>query len=95
MPFTVNITLNARRDIQKAIDWENDRSPNLGGRFLDYLHLKFHSLSTTPFIGSVRYATVRCTTTDVFQYLIHYTVDTELQKITIIRVLHTKQKPIW
>ena len=95
MPFAVNITLNVRRDIQKAIDWENDRSPNLGGRFLDYLQLKFHSLSITPFIGSVRYDNVRCTTTDVFQYLIHYIVDSELQTIIIVRVLHTKQKTIW
>ena len=95
MPFAVITTTNARRDIQTAIDWENSRSPNLGTRFLEYLHLKFTSLSFTPFIGSTRYENVRCTTTDVFQYLIHYTVDVDSQRVTILRVLHTKQKPIW
>ncbi len=95
MAFAVITTTNARRDIQQAIDWENSRSPNLGARFLEFLHLKFTSLSITPFIGSVRYENVRCTTTDVFQYLIHYTVDIELTQIIIIRVLHTRQKPIW
>ncbi len=95
MPFEIITTLNARRDIQQAIDWENNRSANLGERFVEYLHLKLTSLSVTPFIGSVRYENVRCTTTDVFQYLIHYTVDVELQQIIITRVLHTRQKPIW
>jgi plasmid stabilization system protein ParE len=95
MPFSVITTTNARRDIQQAIDWENNRSPNLGERFAEYLEQKLNTLSTTPFIGSVRYENVRCTTTDVFQYLIHYIVDVDLQRITIIRVLHIKQKPVW
>jgi plasmid stabilization system protein ParE len=95
MPFGIITTTNARRDIQQAIDWENERSELLGDRFLEYLDKKFIALSITPHIGSVRYENVRCTTTDVFQYLIHYTVDLELKQITIIRVLHTRQKPIW
>lgn len=95
MAFAIITTTNARRDIQRAIDWENSRSPNLGERFIKYLHQKFYDLSITPLIGSIRYENVRCTTTDVFQYLIHYIVDLELQQIIILRVLHTKQKPIW
>ena len=54
MAFAVITTTNARRDMQQAIDWEN-----LGARFLEFLHLKFTSLSITPFIGSVRYENVR------------------------------------
>ncbi len=95
MLFAIAITVNARRDVQLAIDWENARSPNLGERFLEYLHLKLNTLSGTPFIGSIRYENVRCTTTEVFQYIIHYVADVDLQRITVIRVLHTKQKPIW
>ena len=95
MLFTIITTTNARKDIQQAIDWENSRSPNLGERFLEYLSLKINVLSTTPLIGSIRYENVRCTATDVFQYLIHYTVDAESQQIVVMRVLHMKQKPIW
>ena len=95
MPFSIITTINARRDIQQAIDWENSKSPKLGERFEEYLHLKFNTLSITPFIGSIRYENVRCTSTNVFQYLIHYTVDIDLRQIVIIRVLHMKQKPIW
>ena len=95
MPFAIITTTNARRDIQQALDWENSRNEHLGERFLEYLHLKLNTLSITPFIGRMRYENVRCTTTDVFQYLIHYTVNMELQQIIIIRVLHTRKKPIW
>lgn len=95
MPFSIVTTTNARRDIQQAIDWEDSRSPDLGGRFLEYLHLKFSALSGTPFMGSIRYDNVRCTATDVFQYLIHYIVDPAQQQVVILRVLHMKQRPIW
>lgn len=95
MLLKVVLTTNARKDIQYAIDWENERQHDLGERFFHYLDQKLFSLSSTPFIGSIRYENVRCTTTDVFQYIIHYTVDTEAQLITVLRVLHSKQKPIW
>ena len=95
MPFAIITTTNSRRDIQQAIDWENARSNGLGQRFFEYLHLKFLTLSTTPYIGSVRYDDVRCTTTDVFQYIIHYKVDQTLQHVVILRVLHQRQQPIW
>ena len=95
MPFSIVTTFNARRDIQQAIDWENARSHGLGERFLEYLELKFNSLAITPLIGTIRYENVRCTRMDVFQYLIHYTVNIEQRQVIVTRVLHTKQKPIW
>ena len=94
MPYTIITSSNARKDIQQAIDWENIRSQNLGERFFEYLSQKLETLTIVPFIGSIRYENVRCTTLDVFQYLVHYTIDIELQQVIILRVLHTKQKPI-
>lgn len=34
MAYTIITTTNARRDIQQAIDWENERKPGLGEYFL-------------------------------------------------------------
>ena len=95
MLFLIVTTTNARRDIQQAIDWENQRSPNLGTRFLEQLQLKLNVLSITPNIGSIRYENVRCTTTDVFEYMIHYIVDSKLNQVIVTRVLHGKRKPVW
>ena len=93
--YKITTTNNARRDIYRAMDWEDARSDGLGRRFVDVLDRKFTRLSTTPYIGSVRYDDVRCTSTDVFPYLIHYIVDEPNRQVTVLRVLHTHQKPLW
>jgi len=95
VPFLIRVTTNARKDIQNAIDWENGRSPGLGKRFFKDLQSKLNELSITPAIGSVRYENVRCTSTDIFSYMIHYFIDEHAQTITLIRVLSSKQKPIY
>ncbi len=95
MALKIILTTNARRDIQQAIDWENERLTGLGERFLHHLEQKLSALSIKPFIGSVRYDSVRCTTTSVFQYVIHYTVNADAQLVTVLRVLHTRQRPLW
>lgn len=33
MPFTIITTANARRDIENAIEWENERKPGLAKHF--------------------------------------------------------------
>jgi plasmid stabilization system protein ParE len=95
MPYTIVTTTSARRDIQDAMDWENMRKPGLAKRFLEDLEQKLYAIATTPYLGSVRYESVRCLPTKIFQYLIHYYVDDASQQIYILRVLHTSRKPIW
>jgi plasmid stabilization system protein ParE len=95
MLYTVITTTNARRDIQHAIDWEDKRKPGLAKRFLKDLDHKLLSVAITPYIGSVRYENVRCIVTDIFQYLIHYIVDDNLQRVIVLRILHTSREPIW
>lgn len=94
MPFSIILTTSALKDIQNAIDWENKRKYGLGKRFYNDLQTKINVLSETPAIGSIRYENVRCTSTDIFSYIIHYFIDEQLQKITIIRILNSRQKPI-
>ena len=95
MPYSVITTTAARRDIQEAIDWEDERSPGLGKRFFTDLEQRFIKIADVPKLGSIRYENIRCTTTKVFQYLIHYIIDDRQQTVTILRVLHIKRKPIW
>ena len=95
MPYSVITTTNARRDIQQAIDWEDERSSGLGKRFLDDLTQRFDDIATVPKLGSVRYQNIRCTHTETFTYLIHYFVDDEKQTVFILRVLNSKRKPVW
>ncbi len=95
MPYSVITTTNARRDIQQAIDWEDERSSGLGKRFLDDLNQRLNDIAAVPKLGSVRYQNIRCTHTETFPYLIHYFVDDDKQTVYILRVLNSKRKPIW
>ena len=88
-------TLNSRKDILHAFDWEELRKEGLGKRFLHELDKKFETLTITPYLGSIRYEDIRCTSIDVFSYIIHYWVNEASQQVIILRVLNTRQKPIW
>ncbi len=95
MPYSVVTTTNARRDIQQAIDWEEERSTGLGKRFFTDLNQRLGDIAAVPKLGSVRYQNIRCTHAETFPYLIHYFVDDDKQTIYILRVLSFKRKPIW
>ncbi len=94
MPFTIITTANARRDIENAIEWENERKPGLGRGFLKDLDKKLTAVSITPGTGSIRYDNVRCTVTKVFSYIIHYIVVDALKQIIVLRVLHSSRRPL-
>ena len=55
MSYSVITTTAARRDIQEAIDWEDERSPGLGKRFLTDLEQRFIEIANVPKLGSIRY----------------------------------------
>lgn len=95
MPYKIITTSNARKDIQEAIDWENNRQVGLGERFFEVLDKKLNDLSITPAMGSVRYLNVRITFTPTFDYNIHYTIDADEESVFILRVLHSARKPIY
>lgn len=90
MRYSIELTRNASSDLARAIEWENERSPQLGKRLTAQLERKFASLMVTPYLGSIRYENVRCTPIDIFQYLIHYVVDDTRKTVIILRILHVK-----
>ena len=95
MAYKIITTTNARVDIQKAINWENNRQAGLGERFFEVFDKKLNDLSITPAMGSIRYLNVRITFTPTFDYNIHYIIDNTEEKIYILRVLHSARKPIY
>jgi plasmid stabilization system protein ParE len=94
VPYIVITTIYARHDIKDAIDWEDKRKPGLSQYFLKDFNEKILIVSDSPYIFQVRYINVHCAGTDIFSYLIHYTIDEARKEIIILRVLHTSRKPI-
>jgi plasmid stabilization system protein ParE len=95
MAYKIVFTPSANRDLQNALDWEEDRKKGLGKRCFFDLEERINDISVVPEMGTVRYDNVRCVATNVFQYLIHYRISNRLQQVTILRILHIRQRPIW
>lgn len=95
MSYKIIITTNANRDIQNAIDWEEERHKGLGRKFYKDLNQRLKDLSFVPAIGSIRYDDVHCVETKIFHYLIHYIISNKTKEITVLRIWPTKQKPLW
>lgn len=87
--------MQAGIDIQSAVDWENAQKEGLGKRFLDKVDKKLQSLSLTPLIGSSRQNGVRYVGLETFQYIIYYKVAARKKQVIVLRILHTKRKPIY
>ena len=94
MLYKIVITKSADTDIQSAIDWENMRSAGLGKRFLTSVDRKLESLAITPLMGSIKHKSVRFVGIDIFQYVIYYRVFLRRKELIILRVIHTKRKPV-
>jgi len=75
MAYTIITTIYARNDIQDAIDWENMQKPGLANYFLHDLEKKISVVSNNPYMYGIRYKNIRCTVTNIFSYLVHYTID--------------------
>lgn len=94
MACTILITPGAEQDLAEALEYYETQSAGLGRRFIELVDERLQRLSVTPFSGSVRYQDVRCCLVRVFPYIIHYTVNSEHNSITVLRILHSAQKPI-
>jgi len=64
--YLIVTTANARKDVQKAIKWENKRKAGLATRLLADIEVKLVVVSKTPYIFAIRYEDVRCALTDIF-----------------------------
>ena len=92
MPFTIVIEPDALTDIQQAIDFYDDQQIGLGAKFEAAINRHFSSLKDYPFF-QVRYDDVHCLPVKKYPYMIHFTIDSRDQIISVRAVLHTSRNP--
>jgi plasmid stabilization system protein ParE len=94
--YKIKIDVDALADIQKATDWYNEKSTELGTRFQTQVKQQINSLDTNPFAYSKRYSDVRCMLIKKFPFLVHFVIDESAFKVTIFAIIHTSRNPeIW
>lgn len=93
MPFEVLIDPLAIRDIQEAIDYYDEKAAGLGKKFESELNDQILFLTKNPFLRT-RYDDVRCLVLKAFPFMIHFTLNENLQSLTIRAVFHTSLNPL-
>ncbi len=90
--FEVVLEPDAVLDIQDAIDYYDTKVSGLGAKFLNEIESCIQTLQKNPFF-QIRYEMVRCLPVSRFPFMLHYTVDEQLQIVNIRAVIHTSLNP--
>ena len=93
MSYAVVFRTEALQDITGAMDWYDEQQAGLAERFYAQLESKLEQVAEHPFLYSIRYAEVRCVVVDDFPYLMHYYVEEERRRVTVLGIIHTSRDP--
>ena len=86
---------DALSDLKEANKWYNKQQSGLGKRLVADVRLSVSAIRQNPFIGSVKYMSIRTVSCSTFPYSIHYSID-ELKGIVIITsIFHLHRNPFW
>ncbi len=91
--FTIDIEPEAFEDIQKAVDYYNQKQEGLGKRFFITVDQHFDFLKKNYTSCAVRYDDIRCMKVKKFPYAIHYRIVMQQKTVSIKAVFCTYQDP--
>ncbi len=95
MSYTLLVTPTAAQDLDAAIRHYNLQAEDLGYRFAGLVEEYLTKISLIPTATALRYKNVRCKPMATFPYLIMYTIDEPAATVSILRIFHTRQQPLW
>lgn len=87
------VTIRAKKDILKASKWYEEKQKGLGRRFANTIRQEFSFIKNNCETYQIRYKTTRTAVVNVFPYMIHYSIETDKNLITILAVMHTSLNP--
>jgi plasmid stabilization system protein ParE len=94
--YQIKISPEALSDIQEATDWYNEQLNGLGARFQKQTVKQINKLASSAGLYHIRYNDVRCMVVRKFPFLIHFTLNSEQNIVTVYAVFHTSRNPqIW
>ncbi len=91
MAFRLEISIKARKDVEKAVNWYNEQLPGLGEDFLNDFRSTLGYIKDQPFSFRSFDEDTKEAILSIFPYLVIYRVSRSL--ITVIGVFNTHQNP--
>lgn len=96
LAYSLKIDIDAFNDIKETSEWYEMQFKGLGLRYKTQAKKQINSLKKNPYLFAIKYNEVRCRKIEKFPFLIHYTIEEELNIITVFAVFHTSRNPeIW
>lgn len=94
MTYQLELTEEARLDIQEAWFWYEHQKANLGDEFLLSVEASLSEIERNPFLYQINDTSIRIALMKRFPYKVIYSV--EATRIGIIGVLHNRRDPsVW
>ena len=93
MNYESVLSERARREMVRAWQWYEDRSPGLGDRFIDAIFRKIRQIEADPGKGMQRRQNYKEAMLKVFPYLILYRIEAKDKMIFIHSIFHTRRNP--
>jgi hypothetical protein len=94
--YQILIETDALQDIRNASEWYDKQGFKLGHKFQEQVKKQINSLKISPLRYCIRYAEVRCMHLIKFPFMVHFSVDNQVQTVNIFAVTHTSRNPeIW
>jgi plasmid stabilization system protein ParE len=82
-----------KADLQNAVDYYNDISPELAKQFIIRIREAKKHIARTPLGFQIKYNYVRTLQLKQFPYHIHYLVDDNQKHIIILAIIHAYRNP--
>ena len=96
MAYKIIYAAEVYDDLQKSIDWYNEKQFGLGSRFFKAVKEQISRIMKTPYGVAVRYEEFRCAKVKGFPYMIHFKIFPEINTIKVTAVFSTHRDPeIW
>jgi hypothetical protein len=80
-------------DLQSIIDYYNEQKPKLGNDFFFSALKQMKQLKNDCYLYEIKYQKIRCVQVPGFPYLIHYTINEEINLVYILAIIGMKQNP--
>jgi plasmid stabilization system protein ParE len=89
--YPIQLSEKARENLEKSIDWYNEKSKGLGSRFFDDFESSLKTIQRTPKGFRERFENVRALKLKRFPFLVLYVLTQG--RIDVINIFHTSRDP--
>jgi hypothetical protein len=96
MRFKVEYNPDFYDDIEKAVDFNNNRRNGWGDKLFLIVKKQTASLSKSALSFGIKYDDIRCMPVNKFPYLVHYRATIQTKTVKVEALIHTSRGPeVW